>query len=146
MILNAKSPSELRAAEIVIVDPKVADYLSFARSTPAGVALCQTAGEALQLASARPLLWVMHAELPDLPGLELHRQLCLLERQASSSSILISEQYEAQLEVAALTAGSLMYRPKPLDFNQLERIWLDLVNRTSHRKAQRQGRALPART
>jgi DNA-binding response OmpR family regulator len=142
MLLDTRDPANRIDIDIVVVDPHQAGYADWARSTPARVALCTTAGEALELSSSKPALWVIHAELPDLSGLELHSKLRSLGRQ--ETSLLVTEFYDAAQELAALSQGNLIYCAKPLDFVQLRRLWEVLMVHLAFKRPQAREELLPA--
>lgn len=144
MLHDACNSADRIETDIVVVDPREREYADWAHASPARVALCSTAGEALRLSSSKPALWVIHAQLPDLSGLELYGKLRTLGRQATF--ILISDGYEAAQELAALAQGNLVYRAKPLDFAQLDRIWAGMVERFTYRKPVVQEALISART
>jgi DNA-binding response OmpR family regulator len=127
MLLDARQCTTRLEIDIVIVDARRHEYTAWAREMPARIAFCTTAEEALEFANRKPALWVIQAELPDSPGLELHRKLCSLGRQATS--LLVNDRYESGIERAALAQGSLLYRAKPLDFVQLSRFSTELLAR-----------------
>ncbi len=137
MLLEARDCAARNEIDIVIVDPRDGEYTEWAQAMPARVAVCNTAGEALALANRKPALWVIHAELPDLSGLELHDKLRSLGRQATS--LLVDDHYDANHELAALAHGNLIYRAKPLDFMQLRRMWAEFIDRLGSQRPIDQG-------
>jgi DNA-binding response OmpR family regulator len=120
MLIDLAKQLHTPRIEIAIVDPQAEQYLAWAHSTTRRIALATTAEAALRLIGCHPTIWVIHAELPDLTGIDLYRQLSARRRLASA--ILVSDEYHASLELSALALGSLCYRAKPLDLNQLERL------------------------
>lgn len=141
MLIAPNPRADRTDAEIVVVDVHTTDYAEWAHASPAKIVLCTTAGEALESASMKPLLWIIHSQLPDLSGLELHEKLNALGRQATS--ILVSDRYDAAQEMAALSQGSLIYQAKPLDFAQLDRLWSNLVTRQLHKSFNMQKVLMP---
>ena len=144
MLIAASNLADRIDVEIVVVDTHTMDYSEWAHASPARIALCTSAGEALKYSSMKPLLWIIHSQLPDLSGLELYGKLSTLGRQATS--ILVSDRYDAAQELAALSQGSLIYRAKPLNFAQLDRLWTNLVTHFSNKSSNTQKVLLPARS
>jgi DNA-binding response OmpR family regulator len=144
MLTAANNLADRIDVEVVVVDTHTMDYAEWAHTSPARIVLCATAGEALKYSSLKPLLWIIHSQLPDLSGLELYGKLNTLGRQ--STSILVTDRYDAAQELAALSQGSLIYQAKPLDFAQLDRLSNDLITRFSDKSFNTQKVLQPIRT
>jgi DNA-binding response OmpR family regulator len=107
--------------EIVVVDPHVADYGHWSEATAdAELCFCANGEEALQLPAQRAALWFIHAELPDMSGVELFKQL--RSKLRGAAAFLIADRYEPAYEVAAIASGGLHFAVKPLTA-----AWLDSI-------------------
>jgi len=101
--------------EVMIVDPAPSDYeqavmdcagrdccFRFARDGHDALRLWQTSKRAI---------WVVHVDLPDMPGFELAE---LLRQRGSGRICMIDETYDPRAEIRSRISGASMYLCKPL--------------------------------
>lgn len=124
---------------IALIDPDLSGY----RSVQTALAdrfrfICATTSEAaLRLTSGVPIwLWVVAAQLPDLPGSEFCR--LLRTRDPSARLIAVGDNSTSADEIACRAAGVPFYFGRPLDprlfmtlIDQLTQAGLRQARRTS---------------
>ena len=122
--------------EIIIVDSRSEDYgalhasLAYNLAIDAQLRICTTGGEALRLASsARPALWLINAELPDMTGAELYA--LLRPRLRGKPAFLVADSYDPAHEIAAMQSGGLHFVCKPLPVDWLGAVWADVTRRAA---------------
>jgi len=117
MVSISSACSEPRSELVIgVVDSRPEDYWQFAEQAEARGLYCRyatTAGAALQLAErARPVLWLINLDLPDVDGLELCRLLC--PRLTRTPHFFVADEYDPQAEIAVLSAGGHLFcKPVP---------------------------------
>ncbi len=110
-----------REAAIVVVDPVPDDYLALAaevESYDLDWRHFETADDLLRYSPAGDVVcWIIHAELPDVRGIELARMLPQRPKQAPL--FVVTNAYRAEIELDVLASGVGHYACKPLPLELL---------------------------